>query len=384
MTVLDNDAFAQIASLQTLTLAHRKALVGKRSSHSATATNYRFMSDLLRIQEELVAGTYQPMPYRKRIITEPKVRMIEAPAFRDRIVHHAIHSVLSPFYERHFISDSYACRPGRGIHKATAKVQHFLRAEPDMYVCKIDISKYYGSVNHGKLHELLAKRITNERLLKLLDVIIASTDSGDEYSHLFPPDSYFHTKGRRGIPIGNLTSQLFANVYLHELNMFAKQTLHIKFYIRYMDDILLFHKDKVVLQQWQSQITNFLYEELYLIVNPRKVRVYPSRFGVDFVGYVMYPNGKRVRSASVRRFRRKFRRHLKGYLKGNVSGDRIESMFNAWSAHARHGHAEPIIEQLREKKEDHQFVFSVLKKHRRNIRQHRKPTQLSLFDDSHR
>ena len=295
--MLSDTAFAQIVSLETLSRALRKALAGKRSSQSATATNYRFMSDLLEIQKRLISGTYRPMPYRRRIITEPKVRMIEAPAFTDRIVHHALHSVLSPFYEKQYIRDSYACRPNKGIHKAANRVQHFLRSRPNLYVCKIDISKYYGSINHSKLRELLAKKITDMRLLELLNVIISSSDSGHDYDDLFPPDSYFHTRGRRGIPIGNLTSQLFANIYLHELDMFAKQTLHIKFYIRYMDDILFFHQDKAVLQQWQGKITTFLYEQLYLTVNPKKVRIYPARFGVDFVGYVMHPNSKRVRSA---------------------------------------------------------------------------------------
>ena len=141
MTRLDTSAFSTTASLDTLVRAHKKALIGKRNSHSATATNYRFMSDLLQIQQELTQGAYQPMKYRRRIIKEPKVRMIEAPAFRDRIVHHAIHSVLSPFYERHFIRDTYACRPYKGIHKAVARVQHFLRSQSGLYVCKIDISK---------------------------------------------------------------------------------------------------------------------------------------------------------------------------------------------------------------------------------------------------
>lgn len=380
MTRLHEGAFIQIASLDTLTKAHKKALIGKRSSHSATATNYRFMSDLLKIQRELMSGEYQPMEYRRRIITEPKVRMIEAPAFRDRIVHHSIHSVLNPFYEKHFIRDSYACRIDKGTHKALSRVQHFLRSESDLYVCKIDISKYYASVNHSKLRELLRRRIDDTRLLKLLDKIIDSSDSGTEHDYLFPPDSYYHTKGRRGIPIGNLTSQLFANIYLHEADMFAKQVLHAKFYIRYMDDILLLHTDKNVLHEWQRKLTNFLYEELYLTVNPRKVRVYPSRLGVDFVGFVMHPRAKRIRAASVRRFRKRFRHHLKGYLAGAVKEEKLVDMHNAWAAHARHGNGEPIVKQIGEELDNYKFVNYVQKKHREDVKRRRKPTQLRLLD----
>ena len=380
MPKLDDTAFTQIASLESLSKAHRKALIGKRNSHSATAINYRFMSELLQIQHELVSEQYKPMDYRRRIIREPKVRMIEAPAFRDRIVHHAMHGVLSPFYERFFIRDSYACRPDKGIHRAMARVQHFLRSEPNSYVCKIDISKYYPSVNHAKLRELLRRKIDDPRLLRLLDVIIDSSDSGDEHDYLFPSDSNYHTKGRRGIPIGNLTSQLFANIYLHEADMFAKQVLHTKFYIRYMDDILLFHQNKQVLQEWQRKLTTFLYDELYLTVNPRKVRIYPSRLGVDFVGYIMYPHSKRVRASSLRRFRRKFHRYVRGYHSGAVSQERLENMVNAWSAHVRHGGGEPLIGQIVRELESHKFIAYVQKSHRANLKRLHKPTQLSLFD----
>lgn len=368
MSVLGSNSFTVIASLETLIRAHKKALAGKRSNQSATASNYHFMSELLELQRELVHATYEPLPYRQKVITEPKVRRIKAPAFRDRIVHHAIHSVLSPFYERHFIRDSYACRPGKGTHRAMVRVQQFLRKDPHLYVCQVDISKYYASVNHRKLHDLLARRIKDEKILKLLDTIIASSDSGTEYDHLFRPNSHFHTKGHRGIPIGNLTSQLFANVYLHEVDMYAKQTLKIRYYVRYMDDILLFHPDKGQLHEWQSKLTEFLYEELYLTVHPRKVRIYPSRLGVDFVGYILYPHTKRIRASSVRRFRRRFHKQLKGMIKGEVSPEYVTNSLNAWAAHAKHGNGEPLIEQMRVKKEDAFFVHAVTKHHRRQLR----------------
>lgn len=381
MSILAGDSFRTVASLETLVKAHRKAMIGKRSNQKATASNYRFMIDLLEIQRELVNGTYVPLPYRRRLITEPKVRRIEAPAFKDRIVHHAMHSVLSPFYERHFIHDSYACRPNKGIHRAMARVQHFLRASPNMYVCKIDISKYYGSVNHGKLRKLLGQKVEDPKLLKLLDIIIASSDSGTEYDYLFPPDSYFHTKGRRGIPIGNLTSQLFANIYLHEADMYAKQTLKIRNYIRYMDDILLFSSDKKELHEWQAKLTEFLYEELYLTVNPRKVRVYPARLGVDFVGYILYPNTRRVRASSVRRFRRRFHKKLNGLIEGRTNLWSVNATFEAWSAHVMHGNGRPLIEREKEKRDNAIFVWWVLKQHRKNLRRLKEPSQLSLFDD---
>ena len=380
MSTIANDSFSKVASLDSLTSAHRKAMIGKRSDQNATASNYRFMTDLLKIQRELRAETYAPLPYRKRIITEPKTRYIEAPAFKDRIVHHSIHSTLSPFYERQFIHDSYACRPNKGIHRAMARVQHFLRANPNTYVCKLDISKYYGSVNHNKLRELLSKRINDQRLLNLLSVIIDSSDSDTRYDHLFPPDSYFHTKGRRGIPIGNLTSQLFANIYLHEVDMYAKQTLKIHHYIRYMDDILLFHPDKTVLHEWKTKLTEFLYEELYLTINPRKVRIYPARIGVDFVGYVIYPHASRVRASSVRRFRRQFNKKLHRLVENKTSVKSVDATFAAWSAHVMHSNGRALIEQERIKKDNYTFVWWALKEYRKNLRQQQNQQQLPLPD----
>ncbi len=380
MTALPEGSFAAVASIETLVRAHQKSLAGKRSSRTATMSNYHFMSQILEIQHELTHGTYKPSPYRKRLITEPKVRRIEAPAFRDRVVHHALHSVISPFYERHFIYDSYACRPGKGIHRAMTRVQYFLRAIPDAYVCKIDISKYYGTVNHAKLKQLLARRIADQELLRVLDTIISSSHSGTEYDHLFPPDSHQRTKGSRGIPIGNLTSQIFANIYLHEADMYAKHVLKIRHYIRYMDDILLFSSDKKELHRWQRALTEFLYEDLYLTVNPRKVRVYPARMGVDFVGYVLYPHTRRVRASSVRRFRRRFNKKLQGLVAGRTSVESVEASFRAWSAHARHGNGVALIENERKKMSDHVFVWSILRQHRRQLRKRRKRVQLLLLD----
>lgn len=387
MTTLEPGAFSRITAIDTLAAAHKKALPGKRSSQAATSINYRLMSELLVLQRELEIGIYTPRPYRRRIIREPKVRSIQAPAFRDRIVHHAVHSVLSPFYERHFINGSYACRPGKGTHRAVKRVQSFLRRSDTQFACKIDISKYYGSINHEKLLAIIARRVNDPQLLALLASIIASSDSGTEYDDLFAPDSHFHTKGRRGIPIGNLTSQLFANIYLHELDLYIKQTLKIRPYIRYMDDILFFHHDKAVLWKWQQEIIRFLYDELYLTVNPHKVRIYPTRVGVDFVGYVIWPHRIRLRTSSVRRFRKKFRRTLQRHIAGNCSKETVLEQLSAWTAHANHADSAALVASLREQTASAGFVAACLRAHRQQLRAQEKQarrdppdgTQLSLF-----
>lgn len=381
MSVLQN-AFDEIVSIDSLLKAHQKAMVGKRFDSKATASNFKLMSNLLILQEELMNGVYHPRPYRKRIIHEPKTRSIQAPDFRDRITHHAIHNVLSQFYERHFIPDSYACRPKRGTHKAVKRVQYFLRSSSEpLYVCKLDISKFYASVNHTKLKELLTDKINDQRLMKLLGTIIDSSDSGTEHDHLFPSDSYFHTKGRRGIPIGNLTSQLFANIYMHEVDMHAKQQLKIRQYVRYMDDILFFHPDKKQLVIWQNKMVEFLYENLYLTINPRKIRIYPTKTGVDFVGFIIYPNSMRLRGSSVRRFKKRYRKQLNGLLTKKIGLYAIQVSFQAWTAHASHAKSEALIEHLRSWQDEYLFIREVQLAYAQSRKQ---PlgTQLSLFDDS--
>ena len=361
------DIFYKVTSLDNLILAHKNALKGKRSNYYAAAFDYNLISRLIKIQTELRDYTYQPSGYRKKIIIEPKVRLIEAPAYPDRIVHHALHYYLNPFYERFFIADSYACRPRRGIHQAAKRVQQFLRlGGPDIYVCQIDISKYYASVNHDRLLQLLQSKIDDNSLLNLLWQIIDSTDSGTEHDSLFAADSYYFTKGRRGIPIGNLTSQLFANIYLHHADMYAKQQLKIRHYIRYMDDILFFHHDKAQLHQWRQDMEEFLYNELYLTINPRKVRIYPVSQGVSFVGYVIYPYHLRLRGSSVRRFKKRYRKQLLALSLHKIEIDDVNKSFASWKAHAAHASTKNLVNKMELMQKD--------------CLANRRPIQLSLFD----
>jgi len=356
---------------------------GKRNSHQATGFDYDLMSHLLTLQSELRSGAYRPSAYRRKIITEPKVRLIEAPAYRDRIVHHALHNHLSPFYERSFITDSYACRPGRGIHHAAGRVQHFLRSGGlDLYVCQLDVSKYYASINHDRLLELLSSKIDDQALLDLLKVIIDSTDSGREHDHLFASDSYYFTKGRRGIPIGNLTSQLFANIYLDRVDAYTKQTLKIHHYVRYMDDILFFHTDKAQLHAWRRAMVEFLYQDLYLTINPRKVRIYPAKFGVSFVGYVIYPQYLRLRGSSVRRFKKRYHRQLKAVMTERLQPTRMRESFSSWKAHAAHARTKQLVLKLEAEQGDYLFVRSVRRYYRRQLAKNQPAVQLSLFDNS--
>jgi len=376
----DAISFDDVTSIEALFDAHRRALKGKRGNDAATAFDSQLASRLLVLQRELRTDTYQPLPYRRKVIHEPKRREIEAPAYRDRIVQHALHVALAPLFERHFIGDSHACRPGRGIHSAADRVQHFLRASgKDVYVCQLDISKYYASVNHERLMELLARKVEDERVLDLLRIIVESTDSGTEHDHLFAHDSPYLTGGRRGIPIGNLTSQLFANVYLHEADAYAKRKLKIRHYVRYMDDILFFHEDKAQLRAWRLAMTAFLERDLKLTVNPRKVRIYPARTGVGFVGFTIFRTHRRLRGSSVRRFTKRYKRQLVRLASERIEPSVVLQTLSAWQAHAAHASSKTLDTRMRGLYADHMFVRAIRRAHRRRTKAN-PGSQLSFFD----
>lgn len=366
MNVL-TDQFESITSIESLIKAHQAALRGKRNNFYATNFDHSLISRMNGLQKELRSQTYKPMQYHKKIIFEPKTRQIQAPTYRDRIVHHSVYSHLSPFYEKIFIPDSYACRINKGIHRATKRIRYFLRQENmPLYVCQLDISKFYPSVNHNKLISLLEYRIDDRRLLDLLKLIIGSANSGHNYDSLFEPDSNFHTKGRHGLPIGNLTSQLFANIYLHEVDNYAKQKLKIRQYVRYMDDIVFLCNDKRQLLAWRDAISQFAYNHLYLTINPRKVRIYPANQGVSFIGYKIFPNYLLLRGSSVRRFKKHYRHQLKDVANCKISREELDISFNSWKAHAAHASTERLVSQLESWQKDY-------------LRP-RRYTQLSLFN----
>ncbi len=325
-------------SLQALKSAYQGASKGKRYRRYAVVFHYSLLENLLELQQELNGLSYRPRPHRRFIVQDPKKRLIDAPHFRDRIVHHAVSRVLQAKYEPIFIYDSYACRKFKGTHRALRRMQHFLRWKTDqpLYVLKIDVSKYYASVNHVVLKQLLRRKLTDRLLLCTLDTIIDSYQSGTDHDHLFTPDSPYHTQGPRGIPIGNLTSQVFANVYLHEVDVYAKRTLKIRRYVRYMDDIVIVSDDKRQLQEWQKDIITFLHDKLLLTVHPKKTRLFPARLGVDFVGYVIWPYKIRIRSSTLKNFKKRWRTMLKQYCNGDIEKEDLRATFYSWVAHVNH------------------------------------------------
>lgn len=252
-----------------------------------------FHSDLEReifaIRDHLNAGTYRWGPYYSFWVIDPKLRRIESAPFRDRIVHQAMNEVMLPLFEPSFYRHSYACLPGRGTHRAVMRLHGWVKARPDWHYLQMDVSKYFPSIDRGILMELIEARIGDERLLELLRSLIAAAP------------------GSGGIPIGNLTSQLFANVYLDVLDQFIKRELRAKHYVRYMDDLVLLAPERRQALAWKDEIAAFARDRLRLTFHPYKVELRPVREGIGFVGHRILPEALFIRGRCLRRFRKRLR-----------------------------------------------------------------------------
>ena len=204
-------------------------------------------------------------------------------------------------------------------------------------------------------------------LLNALDTIIASYRSGDEHDDLFATNSPYHTRGYRGIPIGNLTSQIFGNIYLHEVDLFIKRTLKAKRYIRYMDDLMIISDNKQQLRDWQHQITDFLMDELCLTIHPRKTRLYPAKDGVSFVGYVIWRHKIRVRSSTVKLIKQRWKRMLKQYQRGDIDKQDLAEVFYAWVAHLKHASPRQTNQLIRKLYSQYQEINPNSEEDRRSV-----------------
>jgi RNA-directed DNA polymerase len=329
--------FDRVASFENLYAASSAALRGKRSRKPGAAFFGDMEKELVALHEELCAGTYRHGGYSYFTIYEPKQRLVAAAAFRDRVVHHAIVRVIEPLFETRFIEDSFACRKGKGTHAAMRRAAQFARRFP--YALKCDVRKYFPSIDQEILLGLLRRVVGDERLLQVVGGILDSHHDGIRQE--WPPggDLFDVRKCKRGLPIGNLTSQFFANVYLNPLDHFVKHELRVKGYVRYMDDFLLFGEDRAVLKDYGRRIREKL-AELRLELHPDKYRLMPTRCGVDFAGFVVFADGRiRVRSSSVRRFQRRYRNMLWGVRNGRREASEVTESVRAWVAHAAHAHS---------------------------------------------
>ena len=317
------DLYEKIISKENLYRSARRAALGKRYRDSTADFNFHLEKDVEILRRELADGTYRHGAYRSFMIHEPKKRMISAAPFRDRVVHHAAHDIIEPLIDKTFIHDSYACRQGKGTHKAVDRAQSFLRA--NRFCLHGDIRKYFPSIDHGILKAMFAKRIVDKKLLWLLTEIVDSAPNLGAYV------------GRpKGLPIGNLTSQFFANLYLNELDYFVKFELRLRYYLRHMDDFLIFSSDKTCLIEIRNRIRDFLGSELKLELHKSKSQIYETAKGVKFLGFRLYENYRRLAADNVRRFRERLRGFVDSFRKGSIAAVKICDSVRCWTAHSRY------------------------------------------------
>lgn len=330
--------YEQVYQFENILNAAYQCRLGKTTNTAVLSFFNNLEENVINIQNELVWQMYQMSLYHHFYVFEPKRRLISAPHFRDRVVHRAIYNVIEPLFDRQYIYDSYACRKGKGTHKGADRAQSFVqqveRKHGKAYALKADISKYFSSIDHSILKSILDQKLRCQRTKALLFYIIDNS----------PSDA-----PGVGIPLGNLTSQVFANVYLHELDWFVKHTLKAPKYMRYMDDFTIIHHDKAQLHKWREQIERFLWSQLRLQTNS-KTQVFPiakhSGRALDFLGYRIYSTHRLLRKCSVKRIKTKLRKFQKKYAAGEVDLIDIQQNIQSWLGHARHASTKKLTQKL--------------------------------------
>jgi RNA-directed DNA polymerase len=288
----------------------------KRNTINALRFEYGLEENLLILREELQYKTYRPSRSVCFVVAKPKLREIFAADFRDRVVHHILVNALDKVWEPRFIHDSYACRKGKGTHRAVKQLHTFMRKVSrnntrKAYFIQLDIRGFFFNINKEILYRIIAKQIRNPGLLWLTRAVIfhdctenvAFKGKRALLNNIPVHKTLFNTENKRGLPIGNLTSQFFANVYLNELDQFVKHHLKSRYYIRYCDDFVLLHKEKAKLLEWREKIREFLKTGLRLVLNDQRQTLGPISNGIDFLGYIVRPDYLLVRQRVVNRLK---------------------------------------------------------------------------------
>ncbi len=329
--------YPQIVEFWNLHRAYRNASRGKTGHPDVAAFEYDLEKNLLALQSELETQTYHPGAYRNFHIDDPKPRLISAAPFRDRVAHHALCQIIEPLFERRFIYDSYANRKGKGTHAALNRAQQFARQYP--YVLQLDLEHFFPTMDHAILRAQLARVIADPRVLQLADLILESgapVHAAEGAPRYFANDDLFAGLRPRGLPIGNLTSQFWANVYLNPLDHFIQRELKCHGYVRYVDDLLLFAPDKLTLHAWRRTVDEFA-ANLRQKFHEERAAVYPVATGIPFLGWRVYPDHRRLKRRNGIAFQRRFARLRRAYAEERITFDQLTASVNGWIAHAAHG-----------------------------------------------
>ena len=327
--------YEDITNYNNIYAAHIDAMKGKSERNEIMRFTLDLDRNLNALYKDLKEGKYKTSGYRLIYIHVPKKRLIMALQYRDRVLQWAVYRVLNPLYEKSYIKDSYGCRKEKGREKAALRLQYWLRQTDrkpaQYYYLKLDISKFFYRVDHEILINILRRRIKDEKLIWLLKKIINSDKRpfglplGADPSEIDPCEMLFD----KGMPIGNLTSQMFANIYMNELDQYIKHDLRLKYAERYIDDVIILHDNKAELWEINAKIELFLHENLKLNLNNKTV-IRPTTSKIDFVGYVVTKDEIRLRSASVKRMWARIKYISKAYERGEMTKKKVNATMQSY------------------------------------------------------
>ena len=333
--------YEEITSVRNLFLAWKEFRRGKTKKKDVMRFEYRLEQNIFELHRDLRDKSYSHGPYKGFYITDPKRRHIHKAVVRDRVLHHAIYNKLYMLFDPTFISTSFSCRTGKGTHRGVVWLENATRKVSKNYtqpcfVLKCDIQKFFDSVDHTVLIAILRRKIKDTDTLRLLGEVIDSFASGQ--SNLFV---------RKGLPIGNLTSQLFANVYMNEFDQFMKHPMSVKHYARYTDDFVVVADNKQYLVDLLKPISDFLDNELKLSLHPNKVAIRTLHSGVDYLGYVVLPHYKRLRTKTRRRVYRGLTKKMRECQNDEIANGNIKQSLNSYLGTLSHANEYRVSEDLK-------------------------------------
>jgi retron-type reverse transcriptase len=333
-----------IVSWENFVRAAKKAHRGKKGRLDVQRFNFKQEYELLELRHELINGSYQCGIFVTHWIREPKPRLISAAPYRDRVVHHALMNVLEPILNRHFHPDSYACRGGKGSHAAADRLQSLMRCY--RYALKCDLRKFFPSIDHQIIKQTFRRLIKDKKTLALMDMIVDSSNQQEPVLQWFAGDDLFApVERRKGLPIGNLTSQWFANWMLSDFDHYMTSVLGLGGYVRYCDDFIILHNDRKRLREAIGQIRAYL-QSKRLSLHPAKVHIRPVAAGVTFVGYRIWPTHRLLRKQNVRRFNRRLVWMKRGYACGMLDPKDIKQRLASWIGYACHADTKRLIRRM--------------------------------------
>ncbi|MBI3888455.1 group II intron reverse transcriptase domain-containing protein [Candidatus Nomurabacteria bacterium] len=317
--IIHKDLFNKIVQPEALFLAWKEFKHGKGSKIDVLMFESELESNIFKLSRDLKNKSYKHGEYEGFYISDPKLRHIHKATVRDRVLHHAIFNILNPIFEPTFISNSFSCRIGKGTHKGIETLRGMLRKESrnntkTCYVLKCDVRKFFDSIDHDILLAILNKKIKDPNIIWLLENIIESYTS-----------SASDLLGRKGVPIGNLTSQIFANIYMNEFDQFIKHKLKVRYYARYTDDFVIVSRDRDYLLHILDSVNIFLRDSLFLHLHPEKVEILSYIKGIDFLGNIIFSTHTLIRKRTKKRIIRKFEDKIEAYRRGEVGKDKIKA-----------------------------------------------------------